>query len=59
MFRGTTQPGRDIELRVLEHLPGCALFLEKPIATGPREEIREAFEVARRMKEKGAVCGVG
>ena len=59
MFRGTTQRGRDIELRILDAFPGVALFVEKPVATGPREEIGEVFEVARRIRESGSVCSVG
>jgi predicted dehydrogenase len=59
MFRGTTRPGRDIELQILRHFPGVALFIEKPIATGPEDEIAEAFKVSQAIVESGAVCSVG
>jgi len=59
MFRGTTSPGRDIELQILRHFPGVALFIEKPIATGPEDEIAEAFKVSQAIVDSGAVCSVG
>jgi predicted dehydrogenase len=59
MFRGTTTPGRDIELQILRHFPGVALFIEKPIATGPEDEIAEAFKVCQAIVDSGAVCSVG
>ena len=59
MFRGTTQPGRDIELQILRHFPGVALFIEKPIATGPEDEIAEAFKVSQAIVDSGAVCSAG
>ena len=59
MFRGTTRPGRDIELQILRRFPGVALFIEKPIATGPEDEIVEAFKVSRAIVESGTVCSVG
>ncbi|KAI0273402.1 putative oxidoreductase C terminal-domain-containing protein [Gloeopeniophorella convolvens] len=59
MFRGTTQPGRDMELQVLRHFPGVALFIEKPIATGPEGELQEAFKVSKAILDSGVVCSVG
>jgi len=59
MFRGTNQPGRDIELQILSHFPGVALFIEKPIATGPEDEIAEGFKVSQAIVDSGAVCSVG
>ena len=59
MFRGTTRPGRDIELQILRHFPGVAMFIEKPIATGPEDEIEEAFKVSQTIVDSGAVCSVG
>lgn len=59
MFRGTTQPGRDIELQVLKHFPGVALFVEKPVATGPSSEIEEAFKVSKAIADSGTVCSIG
>jgi len=59
MFRGTTRPGRDIELKVLHYFPEAALFIEKPIATGPEDEIQEAFKVSQAINDSGVVCSVG
>lgn len=59
MFRGTTKPGRDIEIQILKHFPGVALFIEKPIATGPGDELPEAFQVAKTIEKSGTVCSVG
>jgi len=59
MFRGTTKPGRDIEIQILKAFPGVALFMEKPVATGPADEIEEAFKVAKVINEAGVICSVG
>jgi predicted dehydrogenase len=59
MFRGSTQPGRDIEMQILKHFPGVAMFIEKPIATGPSSEIEEAFRVSKHITESKVVCSVG
>jgi predicted dehydrogenase len=59
MFRGTTQPGRDTEMQIMKHFPGIPLFVEKPITTGAKEEISEAFKVARAVSESRTICSVG
>jgi len=59
MFRGTTRPGRDIELQVLKHFSEAAIFIEKPIATGPENEIDEAFKVSQALVDSGQICSVG
>ena len=59
MFRGTTKPGRDIEMQILKHLPGVPMFIEKPVATGPEEEIQESFHVAKAINDSGVICSVG
>ena len=59
MFRGTLQPGRDIEMQIMKYFPGAAMFVEKPIATGPKNEIEEAFKVAKHITESKAICSVG
>ncbi|RDX56734.1 hypothetical protein K466DRAFT_582203 [Polyporus arcularius HHB13444] len=59
MFRGTIQPGRDIEMQIMKHFPGVAMFIEKPAATGPASEIPEAFQVAKAINESGTLCSVG
>jgi hypothetical protein len=59
MFRGTTQPGRDIEMEIMKHFPGVAMFVEKPIATGPHSEIDEAFKISKQIIDNGVICSVG
>jgi predicted dehydrogenase len=59
MFRGTQRPGRDIETQIVKSFPGVALFVEKPVATGPANEIGEAFKVAKFISDSGAICSVG
>jgi predicted dehydrogenase len=59
MFRGTTKPGRDVELQILKAFPGVALFMEKPVATGPEDEISECFKVAKSISDANVVCSVG
>lgn len=58
-FRGTTKPGRDIEMQLIKHFPDVALFIEKPIATGPEDDIKDAFTIAKTMKENNVICSVG
>ncbi|KAJ6550193.1 putative oxidoreductase C terminal-domain-containing protein [Mycena capillaripes] len=50
MFRGCFIPGRDIEMQILKHFPGVAMFVEKPIATGPHHEIEDAFTIAKTIQ---------
>ncbi|KAJ7582770.1 putative oxidoreductase C terminal-domain-containing protein [Mycena floridula] len=59
MFRGTLQPGRDIEMQILKFFPGVAMFVEKPVATGPYAEIEEALTIAKTIQESKTVCSVG
>lgn len=59
MFRGTKKSGRDVELQALKYFPGVPLFVEKPVATGPKEELNDVFEVAKAIKESGTLCSVG
>ncbi|KAJ3505557.1 hypothetical protein NLJ89_g7352 [Agrocybe chaxingu] len=59
MFRGSTQPGRNIEVQILQHFPGVAMFIEKPIATGPEGEIEEAFRISKMIEDSKTVCSVG
>ncbi|KIJ44101.1 hypothetical protein M422DRAFT_228745 [Sphaerobolus stellatus SS14] len=59
MFRGSTKPGRNLELQIIETFPGTPLFVEKPVATGPQEEVAEAFRVAKAIDEAGTICSVG
>ncbi|KAJ7774767.1 putative oxidoreductase C terminal-domain-containing protein [Mycena metata] len=59
MFRGTLSPGRDIEMQILKFFPGVAMFIEKPIATGPHHEIDDAFTIAKTIQDSRTVCSVG
>lgn len=59
MFRGSTKPGRDVELQILKHFPGIAMFIEKPVATHPDAELAEAFAVSKAISESGTICSVG
>ncbi|KAF9453196.1 hypothetical protein P691DRAFT_695150 [Macrolepiota fuliginosa MF-IS2] len=59
MFRGSLHVGRDIEVQILKHFPGVAMFIEKPIATGPYEYIKDGFQVARMITETKTICSVG
>lgn len=59
MFRGSLQSGRDIEAQILKHFPGVAIFVEKPIATGPVHEIQEGYEIAKMIHDSKTICSVG
>ena len=59
MYRGSTKPGRDIELQILEHFPGVAIFIEKPIATGTEEEISDCYKIAKQIEESYTICSIG
>ncbi|KAF8163246.1 putative oxidoreductase C terminal-domain-containing protein [Crassisporium funariophilum] len=59
MFRGSTKAGSDIEIQILKHFPGVAIFVEKPIATGPESEIAEGFKIAKMIQDSKTICSVG
>ena len=59
MFRGGTVSGKDIEIQLLKKFPGISLFVEKPVATGSFQELKDSFEVARAISNSGNVCSVG
>jgi hypothetical protein len=59
MFRGTLKPGRDIEAQILKNFPGVAMFIEKPVATGPVEEIDDLFKISKMITDSKTVCSVG
>ena len=59
MYRGSTKPGRDIEMQILKHFPGVAIFVEKPIATGTEEEISDCYKIAKEIEESDTICSVG
>lgn len=58
-FRGTMKPGRDVEMQILRDFPGVAIFVEKPVATGPLSEIDDVFTVSKVLSESGTLCSVG
>jgi predicted dehydrogenase len=55
-YRGSDVPGRDIELKLLQHFPGVPLFVEKPVATGPAST---ALQVAKKVQAATPICSVG
>ncbi|KAF7322933.1 hypothetical protein HMN09_00072800 [Mycena chlorophos] len=59
MFRGSLVPGRDIEMQILKYFPGVAMFIEKPVATGPKAEIQDAFTIAKTIQDTKTICSVG
>jgi predicted dehydrogenase len=59
MFRGTTKSGKDIEMQILKYFPGVAIFIEKPITTGPITEIQDLFKVAAAVNAASVTCSVG
>lgn len=59
MFRGSTKPGRDIEIQILKHFPGVAMFIEKPIATGSEDEISDGYTIAKMIDDSKTICSVG
>ena len=54
--RGSDVPGRDLEQQLVFAFPGCALFVEKPVSSGPEDE---CWRVAKVLKNSGALVGVG
>ncbi|KAF4577227.1 hypothetical protein EYR36_005214 [Pleurotus pulmonarius] len=58
-FRGTMRPGRDVEMQILRDFPGVAIFVEKPVATGPLSEIDDVFTVSKVLSDSGTLCSVG
>jgi len=59
LFRGTLQPGRDIEMQIMKHFPGVAMFIEKPIATGVFGEIEESYKISKAIQDNQTICSVG
>ncbi|EOR04590.1 hypothetical protein E3P92_04128 [Wallemia ichthyophaga] len=55
-FRGGLRTPADLELSILEHFPKVAMFIEKPVTTGPSEE---AGEVGKRIAKTGNPVAVG
>lgn len=55
-FRGREEPGRDLEQALIKAFPDTALFIEKPVSTGP---VDQAFQVAEDLKKSGNLVSVG
>jgi predicted dehydrogenase len=55
-FRGRESAGRDLEKALIEAFPETAIFIEKPVSTGP---VDEAFAIAERLKKSGNLVSVG
>ncbi|KAL9940263.1 hypothetical protein V8E36_000968 [Tilletia maclaganii] len=55
-FRGQEREGRDLEKKLIEYFPDIALFIEKPVSTGP---VEEAFSIAEKLKKAGTTASVG
>jgi len=53
-MRGSTQPGRNLEMQLIKLFPDAALFIEKPISSS-------AFTEVDKVKEalKGKTASVG
>lgn len=58
-FRGTTKPNRDVELQVMKYFPDVPIFVEKPVATGVKEDVQDAFAVAKAIDDSDTICSVG
>lgn len=58
-YRGSDEPGKDLELKLLELFPGVALFVEKPVAAGTFGEIERCFRVADKIYKSEVLCSVG
>ncbi|KAI0712665.1 putative oxidoreductase C terminal-domain-containing protein [Earliella scabrosa] len=54
--RGTDIPGRDLELQLVSVFPRCALFVEKPVSSGPEDA---CWRVAQALAARGTKVGVG
>lgn len=55
-FRGSDKPGRDVEMKLLDAMPGVAMFLEKPVST---DEVPAARRVAQFMEERKDLVSIG
>lgn len=45
-----------MEKALIEAFPDVAIFIEKPVSTGP---VEEAMNVAKRLKKSGNIVSVG
>ncbi|CAE6468740.1 unnamed protein product [Rhizoctonia solani] len=54
-WRGTDLPGRDLELKLLQYFPGVAMFIEKPVSTGP---FTTALDIGKKIEAAGNLCSL-
>ncbi|KAH9851639.1 putative oxidoreductase C terminal-domain-containing protein [Lenzites betulinus] len=54
--RGSDLPQRDLELQLASAFPHCALFVEKPVSSGPEDA---CWRVAEILAKTGVPVGVG
>jgi hypothetical protein len=59
MFRGTLQANKDIEVQILKLFPSVAIFVEKPVTTGPQSEIDDLRQLANSIADAKIVSSVG
>lgn len=55
-FRGREEAGRDLEKHLVEAFPETAIFIEKPVSTGP---VDEAFAIAKLLDKSNNIVSVG
>ncbi|WWC70175.1 uncharacterized protein I206_104123 [Kwoniella pini CBS 10737] len=55
--RGSTKPGHDNELELIQYFPKIGLFIEKPISDV--EDFSDVEAVGKKLKENGNVTSVG
>ena len=55
-YRGSEQPGRDLERHLVEAFPNVGIFIEKPVSTGP---VDQAQKVAQLLEKSGNMVSVG
>jgi hypothetical protein len=53
-MRGSTQPGRNLEIQLIKLFPDAALFIEKPISSSEFTEVDKVKEALR-----GRIVSVG
>jgi hypothetical protein len=54
VMRGSTQPGRNLEMQLIKLFPDAALFIEKPISSSEFTEVEKVKEAL-----KGKTVSVG
>jgi len=54
VMRGSTRPGRNLEMQLIKIFPDAALFIEKPISSS---EFSEVDKVKEALKEKTVSVG--